>query len=115
MKRAGVLFVAGLALALAAVSGAASRMQTVDRVCSNLVNSRNPHAYPPDRLWVWTIPNGCIFTTERPRPAGCTPDPDLGCAAPPDVHVHLRGRDYVFHLTMKRTPANARGITTIGG
>ena len=79
MKRATIFAAVCLALTLvsAAVSGAAanvaqkgSRTQATDRVCASLIQSRNAYLYPPDRQWVWTIPNGCVFTTDRPRPGG---------------------------------------------
>ncbi len=92
-----------------------SRTQATDRVCASLIQSRNAYLYPPDRQWVWTIPNGCVFTTDRPRPEGCTSDRYLGCASPPDVHVRFQRRDYVFHLTLRGVPAKARGISTLGG
>jgi hypothetical protein len=103
-----------VALAATALSTAMPNRPTsglaADRVCATLREERNPRLYAGLRAWVWTIPDGCVYTTERPLPAGCTRDPDLGCASPPNVHVRFRGRDYVFHLTMKGTPAKARGI-----
>jgi hypothetical protein len=118
MRRAVIFVAVAFAVAVtgAAASGAApngqqrSTAQAADRVCANLIKTRNRRAYASLKQWVWTIPNGCVFTRDRPRPAGCTADPDLGCAAPPDVHVRYQHRDYVFHLTLRRVPANAKGI-----
>ena len=114
MKRATGLVLLALALALTsvAVSGAAGgSRQTSDTVCANLISARNAHSYPPDRQWVWTIPKGCVFTRELPRPSGCTADRELGCIAAPDVHVRFQRKDYVFHLTLKGTSAKALGVT----
>jgi hypothetical protein len=113
MKRATslVLFALALALASMTVSGAAGgSTQRSDAVCANLIKARNAHSYPPDRQWVWTIPRGCVFTRALPRPKGCTPDPELGCLAAPDVHVRFQRKDYVFHLTLKGSSDKALGI-----
>jgi hypothetical protein len=124
MKRVGVTsgVVIALVLAGATISGAASHsragvrlFQAADRVCTNLIRSRNAHSYPPDRQWVWAIAKGCVFTRDLLRPADCTPDPDIGCASPPDVHVRYQRRDYIFHLTLRGVPAKAKGIWTAGG
>jgi hypothetical protein len=123
MKRILVLAVLALAtgLVIAGVSGAASstvrtspKAQPGDRVCATLIRLRNPYAYPPTRQWVWTIPSGCVFTRDLPRPAGCIVDRELGCAAAPDVHVRFQGRESVFHLTLKGSPAKALGISSSG-
>src|SRR3954465_1070337 len=123
MRRA-VVFTAvcvSIALVIAAVSGAApssrktAKAQAPDHVCANLIKSRNAHSYPPDRQWIWAIPTGCVFTRDLPSPAGCTSDPDIGCASPPTVHVRYQRRDYAFHLTLKGVPAKAKGIWTSGG
>jgi hypothetical protein len=123
MKRALVFAVLALATAfvIAGVSGAASatartgsKSQGRDRVCAALIRSRNPYSYPPGREWVWTIANGCVFTRDLPRPAGCLVDRELGCAAVPDVHVRYQGRESVFHLTLKGSPAKALGISNSG-
>jgi hypothetical protein len=121
MRRAVAFAVIPLAVALVSstVSGAASRTsssrQATDRVCANLIGLRNAHSFPPDRRWVWRIPNGCVFARDLARPAGCASDPELGCASPPDVHVRFQRRDYVFHLTLRGVPAIARGISQLGG
>ena len=110
-----------IALTIAAASGAApvsrkaAKAQPPDRVCANLIEARNAHSYPPDRQWIWAIPTGCVFTRDLPSPTACTPDPDIGCASPPDVHVRYQRRDHVFHLTLKGVPAKAKGIWTPGG
>ena len=123
MKRAGALSaVLGLVLAAGAVSGAASpttglgaHSRSGGRFCASLTKARNAHSYPPDRHWVWTIPDGCVYTVDLPRPRGCSADPDTGCLAPPDVHVRLQRREYVFHLTLRGVPALAKGVWNATG
>jgi hypothetical protein len=114
MKRAaGLVFLAAaLALTSVVVSGAAgARTHTSDSVCTSLTKARNAHSYPPDRQWVWTIPTGCVFTRDLPRPSGCNADPELGCIAAPDVHVRFQRKGYVFHLTLKGSSDKALGVT----
>lgn len=119
MNRAVALAVVSLAIAfVGAATGslsAAAPIHVGDRVCAELIRARNPHSYPPGRVWVWAIPHGCVFARELPRPAGCVVDRELGCAAAPDIHVRFRGRESVFHLTLKGSPAKARGISSTGG
>jgi hypothetical protein len=110
-----VLTVATASGAISGAVGAGARVNTVDRVCAGLIKSRNAHSYPPDRQWVWEIPHGCVYTRDLPRPTGCSADPDLGCAAPPDVHIRFQRRDYVFHLTFRGVPAKATGIWNATG
>jgi hypothetical protein len=88
-----------IALTIAAASGAAP------------VSREAAKAQPPDRVCA----SGCVFTRDLPSPTACTPDADIGCASPPDVHVRYQRRDYVFHLTLKGVPARAKGIWTSGG
>lgn len=123
MKGAGVVSaVLGIALAVGTVSGSASpptrvraHSHVAERLCANLVKARNAQSYPPDRQWVWTIPNGCVYTRDLPRPLGCTADPDTGCLAPPDVHVRVQRREYVFHLTLRGVPTSAKGLWNATG
>jgi hypothetical protein len=113
---AGIL--SGLVATVVGVSGATAARHAAtarDRVCANLVAARNSRSYPSIPRWVWTIPSGCVYTSDRARPAGCSPDPDLGCSAPPDVHVRFRHRDYSFHLTLRGLPAKAKGLWTATG
>src|SRR3954467_2314970 len=123
MGRVAVLSGMVLALVLTAASDAASHKNqggaqshaTDDRVCASLIRSRNTHFYPPYRQWVWKIRSGCVYTRDLPRPAGCTADLDIGCAAPPDMHVRFQRREYVFHLTFRGVPAKARGLWNATG
>ena len=62
----------------------------LERAGYQMIGTRNGHFYPSLRQWVWKIPRGCVYTRDLPRPAGCTADPDLGCAAAPDVHVRFQ-------------------------
>jgi hypothetical protein len=110
---------AGILIALVTtVVGATAAPHTTtaaDRICTSLVAARNAHSYPPDRQWVWTIPNGCVYTRDVSRPAGCSADPDIGCSAAPDVHVRFQRREYVFHLTLRGVPAKAKGLWNATG
>jgi hypothetical protein len=106
--------ISGIFLGLAVTGAGAGEPQATDRACASLIRSRNAHSYPPDRQWVWALPGGCVFTRDRPRPAGCSNDRDLGCIATPDVHVRIQRREYVFHLTMKGSPAKAIGLARAG-
>ena len=123
MKRVVVLSaLLGIVLAGGTVSGAASpttglraHSQSGDRFCVSLTRARNAHSYPPDRRWVWAIANGCVYTRDLPRPQGCTADPETGCLAPPDVHVRVQRREYVFHLTLRGVPAGAKGLWNAAG
>jgi hypothetical protein len=123
MRRVAAFAIACLlgGLVTGAVSGAAPNAahkppaaQMVDGACAKLAKLRNAHSYPPDRQWVWVIPTGCVFTRDRPQPTRCTSDRDLGCIATPDVHVRFQRKEYVFHLTMKGSPANALGLARAG-